>query len=329
MHDPGVHRWAVVTTALTFFLIVAGALVTSRDAGLAVPDWPLSFGTVNPPRWYAIDNVRTEHGHRVIAGCVAIVTVLLGLRIRKRETDPVVRGLGALAVGAVLLQALLGGLRVLHLSVDLAMVHGCLGQLFLSIVVAIAALTSPYREQAQDLTESDRPSAGLRALAIALPATILAQLVIGIMIRHGGPDSRPLLASSIFYTHVGLAVGVVAIALRLRSSLAVHATRGVQLTHAVRRANLLLGLITAQLLVGFGSFIVTETMAYDRQATLLASWVPTLHVALGAGILATSVVIALHVSVRTPLAAARAASSELLAPAASDDVRPARAAEAV
>ena len=59
-----VHRVAVVTLAATFALIIAGALVTSRDAGLAVPDWPLAYGELNPPRWYQIENVRTEHGHR-------------------------------------------------------------------------------------------------------------------------------------------------------------------------------------------------------------------------------------------------------------------------
>ena len=310
MGDRNLHRWAVATTALTFLLIVAGALVTSRDAGLAVPDWPLSFGTVNPPRWYAIDNVRTEHGHRVIAGIVALVTILMGLRIRKLATDPVVRRLGALAVGAVLLQALLGGLRVLHLSVDLAMVHGCLGQLFLSIVVAIAALTSPHWQRTANPATAEGPSTGLRRLAIALPVAVLGQLVIGIMIRHGGVALRPLLASSIFYAHLVLACGVVAIALRLRSLLAASALRGARLSYAARRAHLLLGLVLTQLLVGFGSFLVTETMAYDRQATLLESWVPTLHVALGAGILATSVVIAAHVAVRAPRASGARAPAQ-------------------
>jgi cytochrome c oxidase assembly protein subunit 15 len=326
MRDRSVHRWAVATTALTFLLIVAGALVTSRDAGLAVPDWPLSFGTVNPPHWYAIDNVRTEHGHRVIAGLVAFVTVLMGLRIRRLETDPVVRRLGALAVGAVLLQALLGGLRVLHLSVDLAMVHGCLGQLFLSIVVAIAALTSPHWERAEDPAAGLRSSARLRLLAMALPAAVLGQLVIGLMIRHGGVALRPLLASSIFYAHVALAVGIVAIALRLRAGLAASGVHGTRPSHAANRALLLLGLVLTQLLVGFGSFVVTEAMAYDRQATLLESWVPTLHVALGAGILATSIVIAAHVAVHTSVPATHACDSPSPARQA-DDVRAAGAAE--
>ena len=63
--------FARATVVATFVLIIAGGLVTSRDAGLAVPDWPLSFGTLSPPNWWQIDNVRTEHGHRLIAGSVA------------------------------------------------------------------------------------------------------------------------------------------------------------------------------------------------------------------------------------------------------------------
>lgn len=282
----------------TFLLILAGALVTSRDAGLAVPDWPLSFGTLNPPNWYAIENVRTEHGHRVIAGCVALVTVLLGFCVRKRERDPVVRRLAALAVATVLLQALLGGLRVLQLSVDLAMVHACLGQVFLCIVVAIAALTSPHwRARTASASITGEP-AGARLLAALVPATVLLQLVIGVMIRHGGPESRPLLGSAVFLAHGGLALVITTIAVRLRVTLHAGARRSDAVTHATRRAGLLVALIAAQLLVGLAAFLVTETVARDRQATVLESWVPTLHVGLGAAILATSIVVALHVAVR-------------------------------
>src|SRR5512134_3274949 len=93
-----VHRWTVALVACTFLLLLAGGLVTSRDAGLAVPDWPLSFGTLNPPRWYAIENVRTEHGHRLVAGTVALLTIVVAWRVRVRETRAGVRRLAAAAV---------------------------------------------------------------------------------------------------------------------------------------------------------------------------------------------------------------------------------------
>ena len=107
------RRAARFTAALTFLLVLAGGLVTSRNAGLAVPDWPLSFGSLNPPRWYAIENVRTEHGHRLIAACVALSTFVLGWLVYRHEARSWVRKTTALAVFAVILQAVLGGLRVL------------------------------------------------------------------------------------------------------------------------------------------------------------------------------------------------------------------------
>ena len=72
----GLHRFAVVLAGLVVLLIAAGALVKSKEAGLSVPDWPLSYGSLNPPKWWTIENVRAEHGHRLIAGAVALLTVL-------------------------------------------------------------------------------------------------------------------------------------------------------------------------------------------------------------------------------------------------------------
>jgi len=284
MDDAGakvVHRWAVVTTVMTFLLILAGALVTSRDAGLAVPDWPLSFGTLNPPRWYAIENVRTEHGHRVIAGSVALATVLLGLLIRRRSNDTTVRRLGLLAVTLVLLQAALGGLRVLHLSVDLAMVHGWLGQAFFCVVVAIATMTS---STFRAVRSQSCVSPSTYRLACALLTAIVSQLVVGIIIRHEGAAARPLLESTLFYLHVALAASILLALLRLRVSIA-----SLALPPVLRRVNALVALLCIQIGLGIGAFAVTETMAYDRQATWMESWLPTAHVGVGAAMLATTV----------------------------------------
>jgi heme a synthase len=137
-----IHRWAVALVAATFVLLVAGGLVTSRDAGLAVPDWPLSFGSINPPHWYAIENVRTEHGHRLVAGCVALLAFAVAWRVRRSPSRPAVRRLAFAALALVLLQAALGGLRVLELSLDLAMLHAALAQIFLALAVS---LSSPRR----------------------------------------------------------------------------------------------------------------------------------------------------------------------------------------
>jgi cytochrome c oxidase assembly protein subunit 15 len=281
--SPNVHGAARVVVALTFLLVIAGGLVTSRDAGLAVPDWPLSFGTINPPRWYAIENVRTEHGHRLIAGTVALSTLALAWLVRRRESRASVRRLAAVAAGLVLLQAALGGLRVLHLSVDLAMVHAWLGQIFFTVVVALATVTSPHwRRPPCRLSD-----VALRRVAL-LGALIVAQLVIGIVLRHEGAAARPLMSNAVFYLHAAFAVLALALAVN------VHACVAAADAYLSRRSRALSALIAVQIALGLSTFAVTEKMHYDRQATLLESWLPTLHVAIGAAVLGLTVTLLLH-----------------------------------
>jgi cytochrome c oxidase assembly protein subunit 15 len=282
-----VHRAAKLLVGLTLGLVVAGGLVTSRDAGLAVPDWPLSFGTLNPPHWYAIENVRTEHGHRLIAGSVALATIALGWLVRRRESRESVRRLAAAAVGLVLFQALLGGLRVLELSVDLAMVHACFGQIFFTLVVCLAALTSPHWPAGK--IEEPHPQADAVITVYALAGLILAPLLLGIVLRHAGAAARPLTGNLIFYIHALAAFAIYATAMRLRDLLR---NCGEYLR---TRATLLVRLVLGQLALGVLSFALTEAMTYQRQATLLESWVPTLHVALGASILGLTATLVLHV----------------------------------
>jgi len=95
------HRFAVFLACCVVLLITAGALVTSKQAGLAVPDWPLSYGSLNPPRWWQIENVRAEHGHRLIAGTVALMTVALAVWLHRREPRRWVKRLSLVAVAAV------------------------------------------------------------------------------------------------------------------------------------------------------------------------------------------------------------------------------------
>jgi cytochrome c oxidase assembly protein subunit 15 len=279
------HRWSVALVVCTFLLIIAGGLVTSRDAGLAVPDWPLSYGTLNPPRWYAIENVRTEHGHRLIAGCVALLTVVVAWRARRLESRRSVRRLAFAAVAAVLAQALLGGLRVLALSVDLAMVHGWLAQMFLCIAVSLAVTTSrSWPPKAQDAPLSSHVA------AVAAVILVIAQLVVGIFIRHAGVAVRPLATSPLFYVHVLGAMAVLATAVLMASSASARSAS----PYIAQRTRLLVGLIATQIVLGLATWIATEPSATGRSATALEAWLPTLHVATGAGVLATAWSIALH-----------------------------------
>src|SRR5713101_4803506 len=108
----GLHRFALFTACCTAFLIFVGGLVTSTESGLAVPDWPLSYGKFFPPM---VGGIFYEHGHRMIAATVGILTVIQAIWLQRRARKRILRVLGWTAVGAVIAQGLLGGLTVLFL----------------------------------------------------------------------------------------------------------------------------------------------------------------------------------------------------------------------
>jgi len=291
-YDALVHRTALMVAVLTFGLLIAGGLVTSRNAGLAVPDWPLSFGSLNPPRWYAIENVRTEHGHRLVAGTVALATLLLGLVVWRRERRRWVRRLTAVAALGVLVQALLGGLRVLELSIDLAMVHGVVAQLFFATVVTLAVVTSPRWQRIASM-----PPPSPRAFHSALAASLLifCQLVVAVRVRHLGATGGALAADPFFLTHVALACAIAWFCLRMPGIVERGALSFLTNAQLAPPARLLASALVVQLALGLFSFAVTVNADTTRQATVLESWIPTLHLAVGGLLMATSVVL----SVRT------------------------------
>src|SRR5512135_3097391 len=135
------HRFAVFTACCTFLLVIAGGLVTSTGSGLSVPDWPLSYGRLMPPM---VGGIFYEHGHRMVATTVGILTVILAVWLARREPRAWVRRLGYGAVAAVVAQGVLGGLTVLFLlPTAVSVAHACLAQTFLCIAVTLAVVTSP------------------------------------------------------------------------------------------------------------------------------------------------------------------------------------------
>jgi cytochrome c oxidase assembly protein subunit 15 len=282
-----VHRIALVATAGAFLLVLAGGLVTSRDAGLAVPDWPLAYGQLNPPGWWRIENIRTEHGHRILAFVVALWTAFLLAVVLRSERDLFVRRLTILAAGLVLVQALLGGLRVLALSVDLAMVHGVVGQIFFASLAAVAAVTSPAWRDSERLAAAPRTDSARkreRTLGAVALALVLAQLLLGLFLRHLGPAARPLEGSPLLYAHVIGAGLVLSAVLDFRGSSEASAPG----------ARWMLPLVIVQLALGIGAYVTTDDMIGDRAATPLEAWLPTLHVGFGAALLGAVVVRNLH-----------------------------------
>ena len=129
------HRLACATAGATVGLIVAGGLVTNTGAALAVPDWPTTFGH-NPflfPWSGMVGGVLVEHGHRLLGAAIGMLTVILATVLGLVDARRWVRGLGLLAVVLVCAQGLIGGLRVVLLQDALALVHGCLAQLFFAL----------------------------------------------------------------------------------------------------------------------------------------------------------------------------------------------------
>ncbi len=191
------HRFAVFTAACTFLLLVAGALVTSNDAGLAVPDWPLSYGSVAPPM---VGGIFYEHTHRVMATFVGILTIVLAVWLWRSEPRRWVRRLGLIALGAVIAQGVLGGLTVVFfLPVPISVAHACLGQIFFGAIVGLALFTSQWWQSALPQM-ADAGSPRLRSLTVWTVAAIFVQLMLGAAFRHKGFGIVPHLVGAAVVT---------------------------------------------------------------------------------------------------------------------------------
>ena len=258
------HRYATLTAAAGFLLLGAGSLVTSTDSGLAVPDWPLSYGTWFPPM---VGGIAFEHGHRMIAGLVGIMILALALWLRRREPRRWVRRLGWTALGAVGVQALLGGLTVLLLLPPMVSIaHAALGQGVFCLLVCLALATAPGWPDPAPIPDAGRPP--IATLAAAAAILVFGQLLLGATIRHTGGPAR---------AHLWGAAAVAAMSLWCLARAVRPARRPLLRGHAVR----LVALIGAQIAFGISVLFHRDWL-----------WARTAHVLLGALILAQAVVLA-------------------------------------
>jgi len=170
-------RWSSLTAASAFFLLFAGGMVTSTGSGLAVPDWPLSFGGMNPPM---IGGIFFEHGHRLIAGAVSLMTLGCLLLSRRSSVPSAARSATNFAAGGILIQAALGGLTVLlKLPPAVSISHACLGQGVFCLLFAAAVLATPGTVFGPGYSRVFRFS------ALGFGAAYL-QLALGALVRHTG-----------------------------------------------------------------------------------------------------------------------------------------------
>ena len=175
------HRFAVFHAFCTLGLVFVGGLVTSTDSGLSVPDWPLSYGKIFPPM---VGGVLYEHSHRLYAASVGILTIILTVWLLKSESRRWVKVLGVLALAAVVFQGVLGGLTVIFLlPVAVSVSHAGTAQLFLCLIVTIAAVTSRRWHDEISITE-ESASPSLRSLTLATTILIYLQVLLGALMRH-------------------------------------------------------------------------------------------------------------------------------------------------
>jgi cytochrome c oxidase assembly protein subunit 15 len=287
------HRFSTFLAGCTVLLLLAGSLVTSTGSGLSVPDWPTSYGwnmfTFPPSMW--VGGILYEHGHRLVASTVGFLTIVLAAWLWRAEPRRWVRRLGLAALGAVILQGLLGGLTVRYfLPASVSTAHAGLAEIFFCMTIAIALFTSPGWIDGDGV---DDPM--LRHVATATTALIFGQILIGAAMRHTDaglaiPDF-PLMFGHLIPDHWDpkIAVHFAHRAGALVVTLAILATAGHVWFHHRGRRELVRPATLATCLLALQVTLGALTVLSRRDV-----WINSAHVVCGASVLATSLVIALR-----------------------------------
>lgn len=274
----------------TFLLIIAGALVTSNDAGLSIPDWPTSFHSFKVPS--LTGGIRYEWSHRAIAGSIICLTVSIAVWTWIADRRRWMKWLGVAALSTILAQAVLGGLTVLLLQPPwVSSAHAAVGQTFFCIAVCIAMFTGRKWVEEEVRVENDLRRPSLYTLAVLSVFILYVQLILGAMFRHHGMSWWP---------HV-LNAALVSVVLAWTS---IRALAQYSKIDAVRRpAVTMLSLLIAQLCLGFTAFITRVAWGHDAVQPELPMVVSTVaHVAVGALLLAASIVLFIQVRRNVPAA---------------------------
>jgi cytochrome c oxidase assembly protein subunit 15 len=280
--------------AATLFLILAGALVTSTGSGLSVPDWPTSYGynMFTFPLHLMVGGIMFEHGHRLVASTVGLLTIVLAVWLWRRDDRRWLRWMGIAALGVVIVQGVLGGVTVLYLLPDaISIGHAGLAQIFFCMMIAISVFSSRSWLSGEPVVDDGT----LRWLSAVTVAAVYVQILLGATMRHTGsglaipdfplafgrllpPEWTPAIA--IHFSH---RIGAVVVTI-LAALLILHVRHHHGARRLLRRpANVLALLVIAQ--VTLGAYVVwTRRDIYVNSA----------HVAVGALVLATSLVLALR-----------------------------------
>jgi cytochrome c oxidase assembly protein subunit 15 len=298
---------AVVLACATFPLIWIGGLVTTVDAGMAVEDWPTTFGYsmfLYPlVKWvYGPADVFFEHGHRLYASCIGLLTIATLVVTWMYESRRWVLALSVAALALVIGQGLLGGLRVIEDQVLLAKIHGCVGPLFFALCAAWATVTSKCWQQSSTKVDS-RFAAAIQRLALLTTLLAYVQLVLGAQLRHIPLTMTPsaFRTALVFHLFVAAVLALHIIALAILVWLPSRQDKWVR-----RPATTLVALLLAQLALGAGTWVTkygypnwfvstfgapNYVVTAEGPAQVL---ITTTHVAIGSLILVVSLLIALR-----------------------------------
>lgn len=294
-HSVWRFRLAIFTAFATFPLIFIGGLVTSKDAGMAVPDWPSTFGynMFTYPWSKMVGGIFYEHGHRLVGSVVGFLTLTLCLWTAFTEKRAWLRRLTWVALLAVCVQGVMGGLRVTvvrnetlgEYAIVFAMVHGCFAQAYFALISLIAVFNSRRwtleRPKVKD-NSLGFSAAHLRSfvkLTTVAVAVIYLQLMLGAIVRH---------TNQYVYVHISFALvaSVTILYVFLRSQ-----QRLTQVTRIHSLARLILLFLGFQVCLGIGSWLALPDMGYISPESQVFFLVPTMHQALGALILVAMVIL--------------------------------------
>jgi heme a synthase len=301
------HRWALVLACATFPLLWVGGLVTTTDAGMAVPDWPNTYGYnlfLYPWQTWLVGpwDLFIEHGHRLLASSVGMLTIGLLVLILRTDKRRWMKGLGFAALALVIFQGVLGGMRVLLDERTLAMLHGCTGPAFFAVTVALTVFTSRTWLAAERSMPSDGAGV-IRRLTPVVAVLAYLQIVLGAVVRHVPVDAQPdtFMLAVRFHLFLAaiLALHIVAVVWLIQTR-ARHA-------HPLSGLSLgLLGLLLLQVVLGASTWIVKfavptwadQWISAQSVAVVQGGWtqthIITAHVAIGSLILGAAVALALY-----------------------------------
>lgn len=289
--ERGLFGFSVLVMFATLGLLYAGGMVTSTGSGLAVPDWPLSYGQWFPPM---VGGVYFETGHRIFAKLVGLLTIVLAIWLLRSEVGRrfrAVRLLGPIAVVGVLFQGLLGGITVIYLlPPPVSILHAVTGQTFFCLMVAIAFVTSRSPEVDLQIPAGH----GFERLLFRLMALVYCQLILGAIYRH---------TKSILWLHVtvGVAIAILAALLfaassRIRGTARLSASTG-----------LLAVLVLLQLLLGLTAWQLRVNPVAEIPPPILHTSIRTLHQTMGGLILGAALWMSLSVALGPALRARQGA----------------------